>query len=33
MKICEGICVEGGRWFEESIQMKIGNDFNTFFLV
>ena len=31
VKICEGIGIEGGSWFEERIQMKIGNGIKTFF--
>ena len=31
MKVREGIRVEGGNWFEENIQMKIGNGLKTYF--
>ena len=31
MKVREGIGVEGGNWFEENIQMKIGNGLKTYF--
>jgi len=31
VKIQNGIGVEGGRWFEESISKCLGNDFNNFF--
>ena len=31
MKIREGFGIEGGSWFEESIQVKIGNGFKTYF--
>jgi len=31
VRIRDGLGVEGGSWFEESIQKKAGNDFNTYF--
>jgi hypothetical protein len=31
VKIRKGIEIEGGNWFEENIQMKIGNGLKTYF--
>lgn len=31
-KICDGVGVDGGRWFEDSIKRRVGNGVDTFFL-
>ena len=33
VQIRDGLGVEGGSWFEESIQKKADNDFNTYFWI